>query len=280
MFERIIAGWELAKQSLAVLRSDKELLLFPLISGFSLLIVSVSFLLPFMTSESNRQMFLAENASQDPMVYVIIFLFYFINYFIIMFFNAALIGCAIIRFDGGNPTLSDGFRTSMDCLPQIISWALVSATVGMILKIIESRSEKVGQFVSALLGMAWNVTTYFVLPILVVEKVGPIDAFKRSTSILKKTWGEALSANISIGIIVFFLEILALLPAAMGLLIGSTASIWIGIVTTVICVILVALTSTAVSTIITVALYEHAENRPPKQFDQNLLEQAFAPKGR
>ena len=278
MFERISTGWELAKQSLAVIKSDKELLLFPLLSGFALLIASASFLLPFMTSESNRQLFLAENASQDPMVYIIVFLFYFINYFIILFFNAALIGCAIIRFDGGNPNLGDGFRTAMECLPQIFAWSLVSATVGMILKIIESRSEKVGRFVSALFGMAWNVTTYFVLPILVVEKVGPIDAFKRSTSILKKTWGEALSANISVGIIVFFLQILALVPAALGLLIGSTTSIWIGIVISVICVILVALSSTAASTIITVALYEHAENRTPKQFDQNLLEQAFATK--
>ena len=81
-------------------------------------------------------------------------------------------------------------------VPQIAGWALLSATVGLVLRIIESRSEKVGQLVSGLLGMAWSIVTYLVVPVLVVEKAGPIEAVKRSTALLKKTWGEALTAEI------------------------------------------------------------------------------------
>ena len=275
MFARFKTGWGLAKQSLAVIRSDRELLLFPLISSIALFIVSASFLVPVMASDSVRQFMESDTASHDPVVYIVAFLFYFINYFIIMFFNAGLIGCAIIRFDGGNPTLADGFRTSMECLPQIFGWSLVSATVGMIIKVIESRSERVGQIVSAIIGLAWNVTTYFVLPILVVEKVGPFEAISRSTDILKKTWGEALSANIGIGIFLFFLQILAMVPVGMGLLIGTPESIIIGGIITVVCFILIGLISSATNTIITAALYEYAEGRPPGSFDKNLLEQAF-----
>jgi len=281
MFARILSGWTLSKQSLVVLKADKELLLFPLMSGISLVVVSASFLVPLFVSDTIRQYFQTESSSRDILVCAMLFLFYFTNYFVIMFFNAGLIGCAIIRFGGRNPTLDDGFRTAMERLPQIFGWALVSATVGMILKVIESCSEKGGQIVAGLLGLAWNVTTYFVLPVLVVEKIGPIAAFKRSTSILKNTWGEALSANIGIGIIVFFMGIFAFLPVGLGIFIGTSASVLTGIVVSVVCLILVFLISSAVGTIITVALYEYAgNNRTPSQFDQQLLEQAFAPKSR
>ena len=276
MLSRISTGWELAKQSLAVIRSDRELILLPLISSVSLIIVNASFIVPLVSSDYITQTLQSDLSNQDPMVYVILFLFYFVNYFIIMFFNAGLIGCAIIRFDGGDPDLGDAFRTSMECLPQIFFWSLVSATVGLILKVIESRSEKIGQFVTAILGTAWSVMTYFVLPVLVVEKVGPFEAISRSTSVLKKTWGEALSANIGIGLIIFCFNVLATLPAFFGLFLKTPVSIIIGVTTTAVLMIIIGLVSSAVSTIITVALYEYAENRPPENFDQHLLQQAFS----
>jgi len=278
MFDRIRAGWTLAMQSLDVLKADKELLLFPLMSGVSLAVVTASFLLPLLGSDTLQSMESREQA-QEPMLYAALFIFYFINYFIIMFFNAGMIGCAMIRFEGGNPTVADGFRTSLQCLPQLFGWALVSATVGVILRIIESRSESVGRIVAAILGTAWNVTTYFVLPVLVLEKVGPMDAFKRSTDIIKRTWGEALTANLGIGAVVFIMMILACLPAVLGILAGTQAAMITGVVATIICVILVSLISSALGTIITAALYEYAgNNRVPVQFDRQLLEQAFTHK--
>ena len=141
MFNRIRTGWVLTKQSLSVLKHDKELLLFPLMSGISLVVVSASFIVPFFISDSLRQTLQTDSSGRDFLVCTIVFLFYFINYFVIMFFNAALIGCARIRFEGGNPTLDDGFRTGIDRLPQIFGWALISATVGMILKILHKEQQ-------------------------------------------------------------------------------------------------------------------------------------------
>ncbi len=279
MFDRIRNGWTLAMQSLEVLKADKELLLFPFMSGIALMIVSASFLLPVFANDALQQTLESETAVQEPVLWAVLFLFYFVNYFIIMFFNAGMIGCAMIRFDGGNPTVADGFRTSMQCLPQIISWALISATVGVILRIIESRSETIGKIVVAIIGTAWNVTTYFVLPVLVVEKIGPLDAFKRSTDIIKHTWGEALTANIGIGALVFILMAAACLPAVFGIMAGTQTALVFGIAVTVISVILVSLISSALGTIITAALYEYAGNhRVPAQFEKQLLEQAFTHK--
>ncbi|HCS52827.1 MAG TPA: hypothetical protein DIW81_14750, partial [Planctomycetaceae bacterium] len=162
MFQRLSNGWSLAKQSWRVLMLDKELLVFPVVSGFCCLLVLASFIVPLFATGyvdvvlNDGQ--ISQEESQDPIAYIILFAFYFVNYFVIVFFNSALVACAIIRFKGGDPTVADGFRASMNRLPQIAGWAFLSATVGVILKVIESRSEKVGQIVAGLLGAAWSVT--------------------------------------------------------------------------------------------------------------------------
>lgn len=287
MFERISTGWELAKESLNVLKLDKELLMFPLLSGMACLVVTASFAIPVFFSG------LLENVGDQPagenltsvesiLMYVLMFLFYFVTYFIIIFFNSALVACAIIRLKGGDPILSDGFGAAMARLPQIAGWALVAASVGMILKIIESRSQRFGQIVSGLLGMAWSITTFFVIPVLVVEKTGPVDAVKRSVSIMKKTWGESLSANFGIGLITFLAMIVAILPIVGGVAaIGSQMTI-LGIALIAIGAVLVltvSLVSSALGTIMLAALYIYAEEGTvPGGFDARLIQKAFAPK--
>ncbi len=283
MFERLATGWELAKQSVRVLRLDKELLLFPVMSGIACLFVLASFAVPLWWSGAleaveNDQGGLTENA----LSYVVLFAFYFVNYFIIIFFNSALVGCAIIRLKGGDPTVSDGFGAAMARLPQIAGWALVAATVGLILRAIESRSERVGQIVSGLLGMAWSITTFFVVPVIVIEKTGPIEAVKRSVTIMKKAWGESLAANFGIGLITFLLCLLALIPVGLGVAAMSSGIMAIGIFLValgIIWVLLVSLISSALGTIILAALYAYAaEGQIPKEFDSSLVKHAFASK--
>ena len=279
MFERISNGWELAKRSLQVLRLDKELLLFPLLSGISCLAVMASFALPLWNSPYANVVLEDRRLPDDPLAYVILFGFYLANYFVIVFFNSALIACAIIRFHGGDPTLADGLRAASARLPQIFGWALVSATVGLVLKLIESRSEKVGRFVAGLLGMAWTAVTYFVVPVLVVEKLGPIQATQRSLAILRKTWGEALAANFGITLLGFLACLLAMIPLVLGFLIGNLPAVIAGAAVTLCLVILISLVTTALHSIIVGALYLYAaEGTVPQPFDQSLLEHAFQPK--
>jgi hypothetical protein len=281
MLERIRNGWLLAGESIRVLQADKKLLVFPLLSFLACLLVLASFILPLINSPLARELMDDANGAQAPrdvLVYVALFAFYFLNYFVVIFFNSALVACAVIRFNGDEPTIGDGLRAAAGRLPQILGWALVSATVGLILKVIESSSERAGQFIAAILGSAWSGLTFFVVPVLVVEKAGPVEAFKRSVSLVRRTWGEAVVAHFSIGFFVFLAFLLALVPAVIGFAVGGSA-IWLGIAVTLALLILVGLVSAAVNVIITAVLYQYAtEKQLPAQVDARMLEGAFGAK--
>lgn len=215
-----------------------------------------SFLVPAFMSEQFRGMLENGEAAENPLVWALTFLFYFLNYFVIVFFNSALVACAIIRFRGGDPTVADGFRAAGKRLPVIFGWALASATVGLILKMIESRNEKIGAIVSMVLGAGWTIATYFVVPVLVVENVGPVDAVKRSWSVIKKTWGESIGANFGVGFMVFIGSVLCLIPLLGGGWLIAQGTVSLGIAAVILGVVglmLVSLISSALNTIIIAA---------------------------
>lgn len=283
MFERMATGWELAKQSVHVLKLDKELLLFPLISGLACLLVMASFALPLWQSgildHSEAEL---QQLQSNPLTYVILFAYYFLNYFVIIFFNSALVACAIVRLKGGDPNVPYGFSVAMSRLPQIALWALLAATVGLILKTIESRSEKVGQIVAAILGMAWSVTTFFVVPVLVVEKQGPLKAISRSVEMMRRTWGESLTANFGVGLLSMLASLIAVVPIGFGIFALSNEWIPIGtalIALGVLWLLFVSLISSALNSVILAALYIYAaENEIASNFNSATIRSAFASK--
>lgn len=285
MFDKISNGFALARSSWAVLFKDKHLILFPIVSGFLFLLVLASFAIPLAVLVDWNQVQQQANANKGrpPIwVYPVAFAYYFCTYFVIIFCNSALISCAMLRFNGQEPTLGDGFRMAMARLPQIFVWALVSATVGLLLKVIENAHEKVGYYVAMILGTAWSIMTYFVVPVLVVEKTGPIEAVSRSVSLLKRTWGEALVGQLGLGFFLFLLFIPVILIFVVGVFALANGAAPIGIaliVVGVIALLLHSAISTALNTILLAALYQYAsEDRVPRGFDRNTFEGAFQPK--
>ena len=81
-------------------------------------------------------------------------------------------------------------RIATSKMGTIAGYALIAATVGMILRAIQERVGFIGRIIVGLLGVGWTVATYLVVPVLVTRDVGPIDAVKESAGWLKKTWGE------------------------------------------------------------------------------------------
>jgi hypothetical protein len=281
MFERISNSFELARSSWQVLRKDKQLVLFPVISGIGCLLVLISFAAPLVALSLGGKIEINEDGQPPIWVYPVTFAFYFCNYFVIIFCNAALISCALIRFDGGTPTLGDGFRAAGSRAPQIFAWALVSATVGVLLKIVENAHEKIGAFISAILGTAWTVMTYFVVPVLVVEKVGPYQAVQRSLAILKKTWGEALIGNIGLGLFIFLLTLpgLLLLGAGVYLMNNVVAAGIAVLVLALVYLLACSAVSSALNTVFLSALYQYAAfEKVPNGFEAGMMEKAFQPK--
>jgi len=272
MFARIGYTLDLMKASWEVLKKDKELLLFPLLSAICCLIVIASFVIPLVVTGYWEPPAEEATAADQVAYYAMLFLFYFVNYFVIIFFNSAIVACAVIRLRGGDPTVGDGIRAAMSRLPVIAGWALISATVGLILRIIEDRSKKVGQIVAALLGTAWAVMTYLAVPVLVIEKTGPIETFKRSTALLKNTWGEQLVGGFAFGVVFFFLSLPAALFVVLGFVGGSPVTIGIGIGVAVLYLILLGLIQSALKAIFQAALYLYAhDEQPPEGFDAALL---------
>lgn len=279
MFQRMANGWALTKQSFQVLRLDKELLVFPLVSGISCLLVLASFAAPlWLTGHFDDPEEMAQQKS-NLLAYLVLFAFYLVNYFVVVFFNSALVACAMIRFQGGNPTVADGFRAAWARLPQIGGWALLAATVGVALHALQSSSEKYGALAARFLGMGWTVATAFVVPVLVIERVGPITAVKRSAAILSRAWGEALTANFGIGVITLLVYLPAIALTMCGVVVAAAVNVPVGIALVALgigLILLVGLVSAALNTIIVAALYLYAATgEVPSAFDRNLLAAAF-----
>ncbi len=204
-------SWNLVKASWRVLSADEELILFPIISAVAIVAVVIVFAVP--------GVLLYAAGGGEVLGYVLIFMFYLVFYTVIIFMNAALVGAAMIRLRGDDPTLGDGFRIAFSRFGTIVGYALIASTVGLLLQALSDRGV-IGKIVRSILGTAWSLITYLVVPVLVVEKVGPIDAIKKSAALLKKTWGEQVAGGAGMGLIFFLLYLLATVIAAAGIFLG------------------------------------------------------------
>ena len=284
MLQRLSNSWRLIKASAAVLRSNKKLIVFPIVSMIGVIIVSVTFAVPFFLSGIADRV-AAGNSSDDVGIFSLIvgFLFYLVTYTVIYFANSALVGAVMIHFRGGQPTLGDGFRTAGKHFGSIVGYALISSTVGMILRWIAEKGI-VGRIVSSLIGFAWNVSTYLVVPILVVEGINPVEAIKRSVALLKKTWGEQIVGNMGMGAIFFLIGLaltvfgfVPLVALASGL--NSPALLIAGILILIVAIIVLGLISSALGGIYTAAVYCYAvEGSTGGHFEEDLVRNAFRQK--
>ncbi len=282
MFERLRASWQLIKASWAVLQSDKELLVFPIISGIGAIIISILFAVPFLTVgivQGTR----GEEPGITVLGYVIAFLFYVVLYSVTFFCNTALVGAALIRLRGGDPTVSDGFRIARERLGAIIGYAAISATVGVVLNALSERAGLLGRIVIGIIGFVWNVATFLVVPVLVIENLGPWEAVKRSASLLKRTWGENIVGNFGIGavasIIAFLIIIGGLGLLFLGISIDSVPLAIGGMVAMIALLILLGLVISALQGIYQAAVYQYAATGETSGFfAPELVQQAFKPK--
>jgi hypothetical protein len=290
MFERIGRGWGIAKASWAVVKLHPKLLLLPIFSGiaFILLMAAIGFSV-FAGAKSDSIRHFVEQVQPDgPAAWALLFAFYFACTFIIVFFNAALIFCALQSFAGKEPSLRAGLATAAGRLPQILAWTFVAATVGLILNALQSfLKDKLG-FLGALLGgiaeVAWAVVTYFVVPVIVVDGVGPIEAFKRSSAILKRTWGEAIGGEGGLGLlsVLFFLPVVLLFGVlgTAGIGVWASPPVAVALIAAVgIYVLGLVVVFTALGTIFRTGTYVYATTgQAPSNMDPALLQGAFRKK--
>jgi hypothetical protein len=266
-------SYAIFRESLQVLSKDKEILVFPLLSGIITIVAFASIVFAGVASGVFEHF-----DKNDPRNYVVAFVWYFISWFIVLFFNVAVIECASIRLRGGDPTIADGFRASMQHLGRIAAWAFVSATVGVILKFLADRAGFIGKLIIGLLGAAWSIATYFIVPVMIFEKRSLRDSVKQSTQLIAKTWGESLVAAGGIGVFIMLLAVGGLiLPVAAFFISPMAGLVALGIL--VVYWIALAVMSSALTGIFRTALYLYAtEGRAPAGFTPDFVQNAFAPK--
>lgn len=283
MFGTLSRSWEFAKDSYGVLWRCKRLLVFPVLSTTAALLVSASFLLPLWGSGTLEGWLAAaegEEESMPPAAYVVAFVFYFCNYFVIVFFNAALIASSQRYLQNGEASVGYGLRLAGRRLGPILGWALVSAVIGVVLRAIETAHERVGQVVAAILGMAWSALTFFVVPVIVLEGVGPAAAFKKSVATLKSTWGTALVGNFSLGLLGFLLMLpIVLVAVLVGMGLAGGMSPPLGVFLLACCGVLLVIAAAATSAadvIFKGLLYTYATGRElPAEVNSDLYGEAF-----
>lgn len=249
---RISNGWSMAKTSFGVIARNKKLLLFPVISGLVLLAILASFGLIFVLSNGITNF--------DPGVgfYAFWAAFYFLSFFLTIFFNVALVASAMQALEGRPVSLSYGISQAAGRLRSILGWAVLSATIGLILKMLESRAGVIGQLSLGLVGAAWSIATYFVVPIITFEGLGPLQAAKRSLGLLRQSWGEAFVSNLGLGLIFLLIALPGLIPILVAVYLGSVIALVVAIFITVTYWVFVGVLASAASGVLLASLYRYA----------------------
>lgn len=282
MFARFTRSWDLAVACLGLLKEDKSLLVFPLMSAVALVLIVGSFAVPMipLVEAIDRHGF---GNSTDWLTYACLFLFYWIQFTVLTFFNTALVQVAMRRFEGQTAAVGDGLRRAVSRLPVILAYSAIAATVGTILRVLEERVGIIGKIVIGLVGFVWAVATALVVPVLAAENVGPFDAIRRSVELIKKSWGESLIGAAGIGLVIGLIMVVIGISGVVFFVAALAAHanvlaviLLVGLVLTL---CLLALTQATLNGIYSAALYRYAAGETHiAGIDTALLQGAFRPR--
>ncbi len=263
-------GFRLARASWTVVRGDRELLILPVVSFLCSLVVLAAFGAGMFGVGLPK-----DGESVRPGIYVLGFCMYVALAFVTIFFNAAVIGTAMKRLKGEPASIRDGLALARAHIGKIFLWALITASVGMVLRTIQERSGLIGRILAGIIGIAWSVITFFVVPVLLYEPLTVGDSIRRSAHIFRTRWGEQFTGNATIGIAIVLLSIPVLIVG--GLLIAAVPVV--GIVFTVLSIGALMAVGSACSGVFNAALYRYATTGESSgAFSEEDLNGSFRPK--
>jgi len=258
-------AWHLYKESFAVLSDDGEILLFPVLSGVCAILLAVAFFVPLY--RDGTLLHIARGRGTWDM-YAMVFAWYYLNHFLIVFFNASLIGCAGIRLSGGRPTVAAGFRLALAHAGRIAAWALVAATVGMILGSFNNRRNWLLRIAGAALSVGWTMVTYLVVPVLIMEDRTVYDSIYRSEELFRKQWGAELVGSFGFGLLNAILLLPGLFLAMLVWRLDRAGAVIVGLTYA----LFLAVISSAVTGVFRAALYRFAASGAvPPRFTSDAL---------
>jgi len=266
---RLSGAWQLFKESFSVLAGDTEILIFPVCSGISLLALAASFFIPLYRDGTLLAVARHKGTWDD---YAVLFAWYYLNFFVGLFFNSALMGCANMRLSGRQPTVGAGLRIALDRVGRIAAWALVAASAGLVLSTLRDRSNKLLSILAAGLSLAWSLITYLIVPVVLFEDRSVLGSIHRSEELFRSHWGEQVAGSFGFGLLSTVLAIPAVVLALACWRLDPIAGIILGTVY----LLILATVISAVKGIFTVALYRYAAaGTAPPGFSAHVIDGAL-----
>jgi hypothetical protein len=192
---------------------------------------------------------------------------------VVTFPAAGLVAAVDDELHGKDSSFARGMSAAVGRSGPLIAWSGIQTVVSVLLGLVRGNGQ--GNVVGVLLrnviaaaaDVMWQLITFFVLPVMMIEKVSPIQAIKTSSGLFKKQWGTQLAGGVRIGGMV---ALLVILPGALVLgsgvalvLSDSTAVVVTGIVTAGIGFLVIMLGSLIINAmrgIYSVALYHYAKD--------------------
>ena len=251
---RLKTGFALARKSIGVLTDYPKLMIFPLVAT----IASLGYL-----GALFGVLFSAAEMSGTTLA--VMFLYYLGTTFIASFCTSGLMFCSKQAFEGKTPSISAGFAAASKRIGPLFIWSIIAAIVGVLVRAIEEQDSVVADIVAAVVGVAWTIMTFFVIPVIVFEGSSFFNSFGRSKEMVKSTWGESIGTISSISLITFFLGLIgAVIGFALLLVLPFSIYSLIGLFVMVLMFVLVGQTLGGIAK---TALYLYAaEGRAPARF--------------
>ncbi len=293
-------SWKLLQATWSVLQAEKSLALYPILAVSMVLLISLimfggGFALLYNHPEWVEVLEAAGQSSEQGGAdhlwlmaggFVGLFAYYLTIYLVTYYFMTGLAGAALMRFDGEDPTLGDGLRVASSRIKVVFGFALIAATVGVLLAMLRGNQNRgIGAGMAMLGGFAWNVASFLVIPMIAAKEIGPIEAVKESASLLRKTWGEQLIGTAGLGLVFGLLAVLVVLgtggAAVLVIRVFNQPALMIAVGVLGVCLFaFLGILSSTLTAIYRAALYRYAAvGAVSEQFDQALIADAFKSKG-
>ncbi len=262
---RMERGWTLTKLSWKVIRQQPAALALPLVAAVAEGAIAAGYVFGVTGTH--------ELAHQNAGRYVALYPLLVILTLVGTFANAIIVAIADARLRGTPISVRQALSDTLGRLPLLLGWALLAATVGLVLRILEERLPLAGRIAAAIAGVAWSLATMLAIPVLVCEGVGPVTAVRRSGQLFRARWGEQLTGQALIGLPI----VLACLPViVLGGVIAAAGAPVIGVVLIALAIGAIIAFSGAVGGVFNTALYRFAvDGTPPAGFYEGDLAHAF-----
>ena len=276
---KIANTWHLSKISWDVLNKDRELLFMPVLSLVCMIPVCIVGFVVMLTLESTS----GEETAQNAVTVVGVVVAMAVG-IISVFFQGALVAGAYERMTGGDPTVGSALQVAAKRISGLVPWAVITTTVGLVLRALRGDDDNIVlRLLASLLETAWAVVTFLTVPAIVVDAMGPIQAIKRSGSLLRKTWGENILANAGFGLLTLLLVLggvipLTLITFLLDSVLGTPGLIaGIGLIVMYIAALIVFFT--ALNAVYQTALYLYATTgTSPAGFEEFDMAESFVAK--